>query len=300
MTLQEHAKNFGGVYALMLTPFKEDKSIDYDIYPEYVRWQISQNPHHLFAVCGSSEMAELTLDERVKLAELTVKHKQDKKVFVTGNLEPGWYGQLEEIKRMEATGVDGLVFVTKGYGNDDARMTAYLTELVQHTTVPILLYEYPGYKNNKMSGYAYGKVVETGKFFGIKDTTCTMEGIKEKIAVQKDSAVLQANIPYLLEAYEAGGRGVMATPSTCGVSIMRKMWDCFVNGDIAGAKEQHANVCSLSNASDGGFCATAKYFVKLQGVPMTTVTRSPKDLSPQKLKSLEVWHDWAVSHGIMK
>ena len=101
-----------GIYSLMLTPFFEDRSIDYNTYEKYADWQVEQGVDHLFAVCGSSEMKELTLEERLKLAELTVKHKGETTVVATANIEPTKEGNLEEIKKMEQTGVDGLVLTS--------------------------------------------------------------------------------------------------------------------------------------------------------------------------------------------
>lgn len=300
MSFSDYAKNFGGVYSLMLTPFKEDRSIDYDIYPEYVRWQEEQGAHYLFAVCGSSEMKNLTLEEREKLAALTVKHRKKVKVFATANLEPSWHGQLEEIKRIEAAGVDGLVFVTKGYGNDEERLVTYLLELQSHATVPVILYEFPGFSNHLISGSAYKRLVENGNFHAIKDTTCTMQGIKEKIAVQGDSCVLQANIPYLLEAYEAGARGVAATPTTCGTNLFIRMWDSFAAGDMEEARRMHEEIVNLDNALGGAFPATAKYLVNLQGIPMNWYTRGDHVLKDHKFKALRVYHDYAVRNNLMK
>lgn len=301
MNLHDFEKGFGGVYSLLLTPYKDDLSIDYDLYGEYVQWQVAQGAHHLFSVCGSSEMTTLSLDERVKCAETAVKNSCGHKVIATANLEPAWEMQLEEIKRIEDTGVDAIVFVTKSYGNDDPRMVGYIGELASHATKPVLVYEFPGYPNNKMSGAAYGQLVSDGAIKGIKDTTCLMEGgICDKLAVQGDSCVLQANIPYLLESYEAGARGVIATPSTCGVTILRKMWDCFADGDTDGARQYHADVCSLSDVIDCGFCASAKYLVSLRGLPFNPVTRehAEKRISPQGYKNLRVWHEAAVRKGL--
>ena len=62
-------------------------------------------------------MKNLSLEERLKLASLTVKHKGDTAVVATANLEGGsWEHQLDEVKRMEETGVDGVVFITKSLG----------------------------------------------------------------------------------------------------------------------------------------------------------------------------------------
>ena len=69
---------FAGVYSLLLTPFNWDRTIDYKCYEEYVAWQAAYKPQHLFAVCGSSEMMELTQEERIKCAGLAVKAGLDK------------------------------------------------------------------------------------------------------------------------------------------------------------------------------------------------------------------------------
>lgn len=291
-------KQFNGVWSLLLTPFNEDRSIDFKALTNYAAWQASLKPQHLFAVCGSSEMASLNIEERLKIAATVVGQAGDIPVVATANLEPSWLAQVEEVKRIQATGVSGLVFVTKGYGDDQDRMFTYLSELSTYSELPIMLYEFPGCSPHLMEADTYGKLVETGRFVAIKDTTCTMPKIKEKIAVQGDSSVLQANIPYLFEAYKAGARGVCATPTTCGTHLFVKMWEEFINGNIEDAKKTHQHICLLDNALNGGFCATAKYLINLQGVPMNWYTRGNQTLNPQKLHALEVWYDWAKDYGI--
>ena len=294
-------ESYRGVYSLLLTPFKEDKSIDYDVYAQYVEWQVERGTHHLFSVCGSSEMTTLTPEERVKCATIAAKHSGSAEVVATANLEPTWHMQVEEVKRMEQTGVDGLVFVSKGYADSDERLVEYLSELAGYTTLPIILYEFPGMQPCNMSGKAYGELVKTGRFHGIKDTTCTMAGIKDKIAVQGDSAVLQANIPLLFDAYMAGARGVCATPTSCGANLFRKMYDeFFVEKDITKARETFNEIILLDNAIDSGFNASAKYLVSLQGIPMKTVTRTGSSVNEARRRSIEAYYEYAKEHGMLK
>ena len=246
-------------------------------------------------------MTTLTPEERVKCATIAAKHSGSAEVVATANLEPTWHTQVEEVKRMEQTGVDGLVFVSKGYADNDERLVEYLSELAGYTTLPIILYEFPGMQPCNMSGKAYGELVKTGRFHGIKDTTCTMAGIKDKIAVQGDSAVLQANIPLLFDAYMAGARGVCATPTSCGANLFRKMYDeFFVEKDIAKARETFNEIILLDNAIDSGFNASAKYLVSLQGVPMTTVTRTGSSVNEARRRSIEAYYEYAKEHGMLK
>lgn len=293
-------EEYRGVYALLLTPYNDDKTIDYDTYAKYVEWQSSKGPHHLFSVCGSSEMTHLTLDERIKVATTAVKHANGVEVVATANLEPTWKEQIEEVKRMEQTGVDGLVFVTKGYADNDKRIVDYLSELSEYTTLPVILYEFPGLKPHCMSGKAYGELVKTGKFHGIKDTTCTMDGIKDKIAYQGESAVLQANVPFLLDAYDAGARGVCATPTSCGANLFRKMYDeYFVEKNYEKARQTYNDIILLDCAIDSGFNASAKYLVQLQGIPFKTVTRTESRLDGARRKSIESFYEYAKAHDLL-
>ena len=293
-------EEFRGIYALLLTPFNQDKTINYDTYAKYVEWQAEQGAHHLFSVCGSAEMTLLTPEERIKCAEIAVKHKNGTEIVATANLQPTWHEQIEEVKRMEQTGVDGLVFVTRGYGDNDDRVVDYLTRLVEYTTLPVLLYEFPGFQPHCISGEAYGRLVETGKFKGIKDTTCYLDKIKDKIAVQGESAVLQANIPFLYDAYLAGARGVCATPTSCGVNLFRKMYDeFFIEKDIEKARATYNEIILLDCAIDSGFNASAKYLVQLQGIPFETVTRTGASLSPARMRSIESFFEYAKAKELL-
>lgn len=295
-------QNKDGIYSLMLTPFNEDRSVDYTTYEKYAEWQVSQGVEHLFAICGSSEMRELSLDERIKLATLTVKHSGNAAVVATANLENGsWDHQLDEVKKMEATGVDGLVFITKGLADDDSVFVDYVRSLAKATTLPIYLYEFPGIKPCHISGKAYGELTKDGLVWGIKDTTCTMKGITDKIDNKNDSTVIQANMPLLFDSYVAGARGVMATPTSCGGAFFQRFHEAFVSGDLELAKQRYNEIILLDNAIDSGFSATAKELIRLQGIDtFNWYTRGSHHLDEAKLRALRSFHDWCVANGLMK
>ncbi len=290
-----------GIYSLMLTPFFEDRTIDYKTYEEYADWQVSQGVAHLFAVCGSSEMKELTLEERLKLAELTVKHKGDTTVVATANIEATKEANLEEIKKMEQTGVDGIVLTTKGMGDDDDKLVEYIRELASSTDLPTFLYEFPGFQPHIISGKAYGELTKDGLIWGIKDTTCKLEGIQSKIDNKNDSTIIQANMPFLFDSYVAGARGVMATPTSCGGAFFQRFHEAFVSGDMALAEQRYNEIILLDNAIDSGFCASAKELIRLQGVEgFNWYTRGSHELSSARLRSIKSFHDWCVANGLMK
>ncbi|MCH5198293.1 MAG: dihydrodipicolinate synthase family protein [Oscillospiraceae bacterium] len=294
-------KNYTGIYSLMLTPYKEDKTVDYTTYEEYTHWQVSQGVEHLFAVCGSSEMAQLTLDERLKLASLTVKNKGNTTVVATANMEWGFDAQVEEVKKMSDTGVDGLVFTTKGMGDRPDELVEYIGKLCEYTSLPVFMYEFPGLKPHLISGDTYGRLVRECGIYGIKDTTCTVPGIKEKIDQKGESCVIQANMPFLFEAFKMGSRGVMATPTTCGGAFFTRFFDAFMKGDMALAEQRFNEITLLDNCIDSGFNNSAKYLVQLQGIKgMRPINRADTPLSSARMESIKSFYNWCVQNGLMK
>ena len=259
--------NYNGIYSLMLTPFYEDRSIDYKTYEEYTVWQAQQGVEHLFAVCGSSEMGSLNLEERLRLARLTVKNKGTTTVVATANMEYGFDSQIEEVKRMADTGVDGLVFTTRGMGDRPDELVDYIGRLSAYTDLPVYMYEFPGLQPHLISGETYGRLVRECGIVGIKDTTCTEKGIASKIAEKGESCVI----------------------------------DAFVSGDFELAKKRYQEIILLDDSIDSGFNNSAKYLVQLQGIKgFLPINRSNNRLSPARLQSLRSFHDWCVSEGLMK
>lgn len=211
--------------------------------------------------------------------------------FATANLAESFDDQIEEMKRMEAQGVSGHVFVTKGMCDRHGELYDYLTSLAAHTELPIVLYEYPGLQPCHMDAKTYGELIKTGKFKGIKDTTCTMPLIESKIAVQGDSNVLQANIPLLYDSWLKGARGVVATPTSCGAGLFVKMWDEFVKGDLEAARRTHQHIILLDNAIDANFNASANTLLSSRaltsiGIPEAATTSATPALDPSRCSTI--------------
>ena len=56
-----------GAYPTMITPYKKDGSVDLDTAEKYVKWYHEKGCDGIFATCQSSEIAFLTVEERVAL-----------------------------------------------------------------------------------------------------------------------------------------------------------------------------------------------------------------------------------------
>ena len=102
-----------GIWPVMLTPFTEDNQVDYPALKELVEWYIKNGVDGLFAVCQSSEMFSLSLDERIKIAAKVKEYAAGRvPVVASGHISDSIEGQIQELKEMAATGVDAVVLIT--------------------------------------------------------------------------------------------------------------------------------------------------------------------------------------------
>ncbi len=92
---------------------------------------------------------------------------------------------------------------------------------------------------------------------GIKDTTCTLEGIRAKQQVAGDAVVYQANTPFLVDALASGVRGIMAITSTVRPDWVLQLWHGFQAG--ADVRALHRELVILDTLLELGYPASAKY-----------------------------------------
>jgi 4-hydroxy-tetrahydrodipicolinate synthase len=274
----------------MLTPFNDEGGIDWTAYARYTEWQCARQPSALFAVCGSSEMKWLTRDERMRLIAETVKYADTLPVFATANLDPDPAKHADEMRQIEDLGASALVLVPPQHvAHDNARYFEYLSHLSQSVTCPILVYEWPQVDNHLMDAGLFSQLAKQRIINGIKDTTCTMDGIAAKQRNAGDVIVYQANTPYLIEALNVGVRGIMAVTSTARADLVKAFWDAYQASDES-MITLHRELVFMDAILRFAYPATAKYLAGLQGLTMSTYTRWDVQLTLEMRKVLDVWH----------
>jgi 4-hydroxy-tetrahydrodipicolinate synthase len=210
-----------GVWPTMVTPFTERDEVDYEALERMIDWYIKHGVDGLFAVCQSSEMFCLSLEERVKVAAF-VKEKAAGRVPViaSGHISDSFDDQVEELNKMAATGIDALVFITNRLAAEDESdevLWNNLEKLLQRIPqdIPLGFYECPYPYKRIVSPEILRKCAETGRFLFLKDTSCDVGNITEKMEAiaGKGLKIYNANSATLLETLKlgtAGYSGVMA------------------------------------------------------------------------------------------
>lgn len=210
-----------GVYPVMLTPFTEDNNVDYEALGKLVDWYLDNGVAGLFAVCQSSEMFFLTLEERVEIARYIVKRVNGRvPVIASGHISESEGDQIEELNKMAETGIDALIFITNRMAKEvegDEIWMERTKKLMDNLPIdlPLGLYECPYPYKRVLSKEVTKWCADSGRFYFLKDTCCDINLIKEKLEVINDTnlQLFNANSSTLLESLKegaAGYSGVMA------------------------------------------------------------------------------------------
>jgi len=208
-------KKIEGIVPVMLTPYSEDGSIDYDSLSKLIEWYIDNGADALFAVCQSSEMYFLSLKERSELAKFVVKQVAGRiPVVASGHISDDPYDQVNELTAAVDSGANGVVLVSnhldpKNQGTETfiGNLNWLLDKLPKD--LPLGIYECPAPYRRLISDNELKFLADSGRFKFVKDVSCDLETVKRRVKITEnaDMAILNANAAIAWEAMKVGGRG---------------------------------------------------------------------------------------------
>ncbi|PKU22808.1 dihydrodipicolinate synthase family protein [Telmatospirillum siberiense] len=204
-----------GIVPVMLTPFTDDGRIDYAGLERLIEWYLAHGADALFAVCQSSEMMFLSLDERAALGRFVVeKVKGRVPVVVSGHISDDIDAQIGELTEMSRVGADALILVTNhldpkkaGTGAFKATLATLLDRLPKD--LPLGLYECPAPYRRLLTDEELSLCAQSGRFILLKDVSCDLPTVKRRVALtaQTPMRILNANAAIAWDAMKAGAPG---------------------------------------------------------------------------------------------
>ena len=211
---------FGGSVPTLITPFDEDGRIDWPAVDMLVEYHIAAGCAGIFSPCLSSEMYELSPEERLELAERVHARAAGRcAVLATGTYGGSLEEMAETVKAMAAR-CDAVVVVTcflAAEADDDAVWLSNAQRLLELTPgVKLGTYECPVPYKRVLSPEVMRWIASSGRFRFHKDTCCDLPQMQAKIAAVREAeaeaetsefAFFNANVETLLPSLEVGAAG---------------------------------------------------------------------------------------------
>ncbi len=283
----------GGVYATMVTPYKNGE-IDYETAERLVDWYWREGCDGIFAACASSEIAFLSLDERVKLTRTVVRRarelaEKDKSraplaIVASGHVSCSFYEQVKELQAIAAEGPDALILISNrmDIGNTtDEKWIEETQRLVDSlpSDIPLGIYESPIPYKRLLTEKMIKWCADSGRFYFIKDTSCDAAIIKKRVELCEGSnlKIFNANAQTLLESVKDGAFGycgVMANVHPSVYSRLLKAND--LNSEMCDKIQAYITLSTIMETLT--YPCSAKYYLdKYEGIKMSTYSRSANE-----------------------
>ncbi len=279
------------IFTTMITPYSKDGNIDYETALSYVDWYYENGLDGIFAVCQSSEIFYLSLEERVELNRRVYKRAKeleqqgDRKFTVvsSGHISDSLPEQAKELNAIYESGTDALILITNRLDPEnqgDDVFIANAERLIEKLPKDAKLgfYECPYPYKRLVTPKILDWCLSTGRFYYMKDTCCDASVIKERTEQLKGSnfKLLNANCQTLLETMRNGADGY------CGImcNFHPRLYAWL--GTNFNKEPQKADLVQSVIGTFGftevgvPYPLTAKYHMNLCGIPTENIARNRK------------------------
>lgn len=288
-----------GAYPTMITPYNENGTVDYGAVRALTEWYWQAGCDGIFAACQSSEIAFLSLSDRVKLsaavketAEALAKSAPNGRtmsVVSSGHIAEDPDEQTRELCEIAATGVDAVVLISNRLdieNTSDERWIADAEKLL--ATLPdgisTGIYECPRPYKRLLSDGMVDWIAKSGRFAFIKDTCCDADRIFDRLKRLSGSGVrlFNANGQTALPSLRAGAAGYCGI--MCNFHPRLYVWLCHNWKRQPQLTERVAAILSMCAFTEGPtYPVTAKYHLShYENIPMSLYARSARraDFTP--------------------
>jgi 4-hydroxy-tetrahydrodipicolinate synthase len=284
------ARPYAGAWPVLLTPFTESGDVDWPAYEALLRWFLERGVGGLFAVCLSSEMYDLTPEERHRLARVAVDLVGGRvPVVATGSFGEDASAHAESVRRTAATGVDAVILTVPPFARSEAELERYFDAILEGTDAPLGIYECPVPERRSLPATLVERLARSGRFVAYKETSCDLPTLEAKCAAAAGTpmAVLQANTPYLRAALRLGCTGSMCISANVGPDLAR---DALTLPGPEGV-EAHRRLCVVDALMRLNHPVAGKFLLAERGLPLglTTRKRTPPLSEEVKVLLRESW-----------
>ncbi len=269
------------VWPTMVTPFKDDFTIDYKALEKLVDWYIERGVSGLFAVCQSSEMHQLSLRERVELSSAVMKFTAGRvPVISSGHISNSLDDQIEEVKAIADTGVDAVILVSNLLAEESESDSVWkermkiLLASISSEDIKLGLYECPYPYKKLLSPELLEWIISTDRFVYLKDTCCDLDMIKERAEIASGSnlKLYNANAASLLGSLQTGYAGYCGIMTNFHPELYVKLCDTWFEGTEKVKNLQ--NLIGLASVVEYQYYpVNAKYLLQMEGLGFTLKSR---------------------------
>jgi 4-hydroxy-tetrahydrodipicolinate synthase len=244
------AGRFGAVVTAMVTPFREDHSLDLRAAQDLAAYLFEHGSESLVVAGSTGESPTLTHREKLELFKAVLEVARGKGKVVCGT---GTYNTAETIelsREAEELGADGLLLVTPYYNKPPQRgLLEHFTRVADSVSLPVIAYNIPGRTGIRLEHETLLKMAEVPNIVAVKDSTGDFQAISKLISEAPPDFEVYSGDDWATFGYLClGAVGIVSVASHLVGDRIRQLCDLVFSGDIPAARKIHEELTPLFNA----------------------------------------------------
>jgi len=230
---------FTGCGTAIVTPFRQDQSLDETALRALVNRQIEAKIDCLIPCGTTGESPTLTHEEHLRVVEITVQEARGRVPVLAGAGGNNTEKIVPLIRELKELGVSGILSVTPYYNKPTQEgLYQHYKRLAEASSLPLVVYNVPGRTQVNVEPATLARLTEIPNIVGVKESSGNIAQISNILARVPGSFTVWAGDDVVaLPAIALGARGVISVVANEIPAEFGELARAAVRGDFAKARE---------------------------------------------------------------
>lgn len=237
----------GRVITAMVTPFKDDFSVDFDKTAELAAYLLDHGSDGLVVSGTTGESPTLSAEEKVLLFKVVKEAVGSRGMVIAGTGNYCTAESIELTKKAEEVGVDACMLVVPYYNRPpQSGLFAHFKAIAGSTSLPVILYNVPSRTGRNLEAETAINLSKIDNIVALKEASGDLEQTAKIVQYSADDfQVLSGDDINTLPMLSVGARGVISVAShVCGEEL-QKMISFYHQGKLQEALAVHQRLLPL-------------------------------------------------------
>src|SRR6266550_5018861 len=223
-----------GCGTALVTPFRQDGSIDDTALRNLVAWQVESGIDFLVPCGTTGEAPTLSHDEWLYVIDVTIEVAAGRVPIVAGATSNSTHDAVEKTREAAARPGVNAILTASPYYNKPTQEGQYrhFRTIAESIEKPIILYNVPGRTGANIEPGTLARLAEVPNIVGVKEASGSMTQIAEVINVVPERfLVFSGDDAVTLPVISLGGVGIISVASNAIPHEMSAMTRAALNND---------------------------------------------------------------------
>ena len=228
-----------GTGVALVTPFKEDRSVDYDSLQKLIDFVIAEGVNYIVTLGTTGETPTLSREEKIEIINQTFTTVSDRVPVVVGIGGNNTQSVIKEIEAFPLEKAAAILSASPYYNKPSQEgIFQHYKAIAGATSKPILLYNVPGRTGSNITAETTIRLAnEVDNIHGIKEASGNMVQCMQILRDKpQEFLVVSGDDNLALPQIACGMRGIISVAANCFPKEFSTMVDAALNDDYTTAR----------------------------------------------------------------